>query len=570
MKKVLFAIAIAALALASCTEFEAETPVNFETADVPVISAEVTSDTSIKIKVEPGANTGYYAYAFVAGEIDPAEVSAATLLSGKFAALKTEVGNAAKADSLVAEIKKLTPNTKYTLVAVASSKETQARSEVVAKTLKTTDETIPELDLKKYDFEVVDDTVIVYTISFDDPVTLTDTASFWVETYGANLNYGASSYYILRTIAEIDIPAENVKAEKDGHTFTITVPSDGYAPGAFTGLFIGEGSVVNELGAVNELFEDNLIVLEGTYAGTIEGLIAQYEPKDFDFVYDEEEVVKFQNIADVAVALLPDLEGYSNMLYAYGDGGVTVDAIHAVSGRKVEYTLESWDYDYTTGGITLGIDEKPDFGCYVSFSVEADVMQDLYGNSNKPIELENILFCSYGYTDAAVLGTYDFEYSTYYGVDGAETKIVIAPSDDDDYDLMIYDMFQATTCFDDLVGYSGGYTPNAFTKLYADFDKDSGILTVYGDQIGVGNYKGTDYPACAYGGGDDDEFLFVVPAPGNILLNDVVYMYLSGLGTWDRVIEGTLTRTSTDYAYTEPAAAPTLAKIGAKNLKDIR
>ena len=572
MKKVLFALSIAALALASCTEFEAETPVTFETADTPVISAEVTSDTSIKIKVEPGANTGYYAYAFVEGELDPATVNSANLIAGKLSgAIKTEVGNSAKADSLVAEIKKLTPNTKYTLVAVASSKEKQALSEVIAKTVKTTDETIPEIVLANYDVEVAEDTSVVFYVPFDDPIALTDTATFVAMTYAKNYDSGAAGYYLLKPLKQILVPAENVALDKDGHTVVVTVPADGYAPGAYMALFVAEGSVVNELGAVNETFEDNYIILRGSYAGTFEGLLAQYEPKPFDFECSvaEDSVVKFQSAAAVEIELIPQCEGLYNELATYGDGDVIATAVHSVSGRKVEYTLEEWDVN-AAGNVWLGLDETPDFGCYVTYSVEAGIVEDLYGNTNNALVIEDVLFCSYGYTKAAVLGTYNFTYSTYYGVDGAESGIVIAPSDDKDYDLMIYDMFQATPCFDDLVGYSGGYTPNDFTKLYADFDPDSGVLTVYGDQIGVGNYKGTDYPACAFGEGEDNEFLFVVPAPGNILLNDTVYMYLYGLGSWDYVVEGALTRTALTYDYTEPAPAPsTVKKPAAKNLKKL-
>ena len=473
MKKVLFALSIAALALASCTEFEAETPVTYETADVPVISAEVTSDTSIKIKVEPGANTGYYAYAFVAGEVDPAEVNPATLLAGKFAALKTEVANSAKADSLVAEIKKLSPNTKYTLVAVASDQKTQALSEVVAKTLKTTDETVPEVVLKNYDYEVVEDTTIVFSVPFDDAIALTDTAFFYVETYGANYDYGSSSYYILRPLAQIPIPAENVALEKDGHTLTIEVPADGYAPGAFVGLFIEAGSVVNELGAVNEAFEDNMVITRGSYAGLQDGLIAQYAPKNFDFECSlaADSLLKFADAATVSIDLIPQCEGAVNGLAAYGDGAVKVTAVHSATGRKVEYTLSDWDIDNTTGNVYLCLDENPDFGCWVSYSVAEGIVEDLYGNKNNALEIEDQLFRSYGYSLDDIVGTYAYEFYSNSAGDYENGELVIeaAPKievlgDNDEYE-----------CNVKFTKFAGATLTN---PLYAVFDLDAGTLTI--------------------------------------------------------------------------------------------
>ena len=107
MKKLLFAISVAIVALASCQKFADEGVVNFEKADVPTVKLAVTGDNSVSFTVTPGANTGYYAYALLSGEVDPKTVDAATLLAGKVAgSVDKDVLNAAKAASVEKEVKK--------------------------------------------------------------------------------------------------------------------------------------------------------------------------------------------------------------------------------------------------------------------------------------------------------------------------------------------------------------------------------------------------------------------------------------------------------------------------------
>lgn len=503
MKKVLFAISIAALALASCTEFEAETPVNFETADVPVISAEVAADDSVTIKVFPGANTGYYAYAFVEGEVDPASVNGSTLLSGKLAgAIATEVLNSAKKDSVVLGINKLTSNTKYTLVAIASSKETQALSQVVAQTVKTTDETIPEVVLKKYDYEV-EDTVLVFYVPFDDPIALTDTASFYIQTYGDNYNYGAAGYYELKPIAQIDIPADSLSVAADSCTVIVKVPADAYAPNAYVALFIEAGSVVNKVGAVNDVFEDNLLIKSGTdYASLTDGLLAQYDAAKFELEcsVEEDSLVTFNDPTVFAIELAPKCAGYMNGVATYGEGEIFVTTEN-VAGRKVGYTLKSWEI--YSGSVFVGLDEC-DYGYYASFEIEEGIIEDVYGNVNKALELEGIAFCSYGYTLADVIGTYDVD--CYDGLTGApvSTTMSVAASDDEEAGNVM------------ITGLMG------IEAIYGEFDTDLGTIYLEPQKVKVGeNTLDFDFY-------QDDDATILVPAAGELVNEDRLFVIWNG------------------------------------------
>ena len=561
MKKVLFAISVVALALVSCTQFEPETPVTFDRASAPSLTVNVTGDNSVAFEVLPGKNTGYYAYAFLKGEVDPETVDGATLLAGKLSgSVEKEVANAAKKDTLKNEVKKLTPNTKYTVVAVAACNTTQTLSKVVGQTVTTSDNTIPAVSVSKAKVEV-EDSVMVFTVPFDDPITLTENAAFVIQLYAINYANAAGT---LQPIGAAPVPVKNVSVGKDGASLVVNIPKEVYVPGEFVALNIGPGSVKNDVDSLNAAFTANTLTTKSQ-----SGLVGQYKNVNFDFESSvaEDSVVLFQNPATVSIALEAKLAGTINQLAGYGEGEVTVTALHPVSGRKVEYPLDEWDVDMTTfKDVVLGLQEAPDFGYYSSYAIEEGIVEDIFGNVNNAVDLENVALCSYGYKPADILGTYTFVGTSKYGVDQNETAVIITTSDKADFDYVVYDLFAATHCFDDVVNYSLTYIPDAFTKYYANFDVDGGVFTVYGNH--VGSVSGV-YDAFAYGAGEDDEFNFAFTAPGTGTLLDNVYMYIGGgVGVWDIVYPGaTLTRTSTDHDYTEPAPAPTSVKrTGKKDL----
>ncbi len=432
MKKVLFIISAVALTLVSCTKFEDEPVVTFETASAPIVEVSVTSDNSISFVVTPGKNTGYYAYAVLKGEVDPATVDAATLIAGKTAgALKTQVGNSAdkKTQVLTGSVDNLTSNTKYTVVAVASSTGTQSLSKVSALTVTTTDETAPAVVLSSSK-AAVDGKTIVYTVAFDDPVELTDTAAFVVRVYAKHVE--GPDPYLLLPIKQLVVPADNV-AQASASTVTVKVPEEAYAPGAYTALFIAQGSVVNALGSYNAAFVDNYIILHGTYKAATSGLLAQYANVSFELKNPiaEETVYSAKDLTTLALDLEADgLFGDGNTLYE-GDEDITVTTVDEKTGRKIEYTLQNWNIDATSQtSVVVGVDEAVNAGSLVSYSIPAGVVEDVYGNKNKALDIEDQVYCSfYGVED--IVGTWTYNGTSAYGPAYNETdKWVFAASDD--------------------------------------------------------------------------------------------------------------------------------------------
>ena len=556
MKKVLFAISVVALALVSCTQFEPETPVTFDRASAPSLTVNVTGDNSVAFEILPGKNTGYYAYAFLKGEVDPATVDAATLLAGKLSgSMDKEVANAAKKDTLKNEVKKLTPNTKYTVVAVAACSTTQTLSKVVGQTVTTSDNTIPAVSVSKASV-AVEDSVMVFTVPFDDPITLTDKAAFVIQLYAINYANAAGT---LQPIGAAPVPAENVSVGKDGASLVVNIPKDVYVPGEFVALNIGPGSVKNDVDSLNAAFSANTLTSKSQ-----SGLVGQYKNVNFDFECSvaEDSVVLFQNPAALSIALEAKLAGTINQLAGYGEGVVTVTAVHGVTGRKVEYELEAWDVDKTTyTAVELGLDEAPDFGYYSTYTIDEGIVKDIFGNVNNALDLEDVALCSYGYTLADILGTYSGTVTGYRAGDAAEAKVVVAPSDDKDYDVVIYDLFKSFST----VGLTS-YTPLDYTSFYGVFDPDTGVIVLDGDAIAVATLSAYSFNGYVVTWNEAGEVVFNVPKAGQLVLGGELDVDLYKLGTWDYIIGAQYARTSTSYEFTVPSFAP--AKKAAK--KDLK
>ncbi len=517
MKKILLTISVVILGLASCAKFEDEPKIKFGEISAPSLKVEVTGDNSIYLEVVPGANTGYYSYALVAGAVTPDQINPDLLLNGKLGGIKSVVASAAEADTLKAEVDKLDANTDYTLLAVAANKETHNLSEVAFKTVTTTDETAPVVLENECDFESEGDELTIYVL-FDDPVELTDTAKFVVVQYGANYDGGASRNYILNPILQLPVPAENVSIDADGYV-AVNVPKEAYAPNAYISLLIGPGSVVNALGNVNAAYTKSTIVLKGTYAGNFIGLLGQYDSKPFELECPiaEDSVFKFSDPSLCKLALTPVLVGERNYADWYGKNageGVKVTYEHAVTGRVINYTLAKWDYD-ANGDLLLETDEDPDLGYYVSYDIAEDCIQDIYGNPNAATSIEKKLLCSYGYTAASIVGDYSVTtieiLSTGAPVDTTLSIAALSEPDDDGNNIV----------FTDFLG---------FANVPAFFDADLGTIT-------LSPYTGSNFKLSFNG---PETATIAVPAAGTLsnssdyfVFKDASNAYLAAYATID-------------------------------------
>jgi hypothetical protein len=614
MKKIIIALSAALLSLAACTQFENETAPDFS-ADVkaPSLVCEapttMNSDSAFVVTVTPGKGNVYYSYAIIKGTetaLDP-ETLLEDGYSKKAVAVKliqdgveVEVPlsgcfNASEqADTTVVAFD-LVPNSAYTVYAVGVDNLGKV-SKVTASTITTTDKLAPVVNDKKTDASGLDDDGEI-SFQFDDPVVLTDafkagTAKFHVSYAGINnLTPMAGNKYILPIYTK-DVDVDSVAVS--GAKVTIKVPDR--VPGAIVFVTFDAGVVENGVKTANAAFTTAMGAPKANGGYEAVGIYGRFSTEEFEIslptIKDAENkdvrmpkdtVLYFNDWTTLEMSVVaPELV---NVPY----NGIVPTAYPEVkytnaANRKVIYDSEDIAVA-NDSTLVIKLTEDPGYGTSVAFTIAAGSIEDIYGNTCEELSTSFLdaddelfpgnYFCSYGYTLADVLGTYTFAGTSKYAGPQTDSKVVIAPSDDEDYDVMIYDLFHETTCLNDLTS----YTPDPFTKFYATVDFDSGIMVVYGDAIGEGVYNSADYYIVAFGEGEEGEFTCSIPASGKIVLNSTVYMLLYGLGSWDSISAGTLTRTDTAYDYTEPTPDPAPApapakraakKVGNKNLKSLR
>ena len=548
MKKYLYSIFAAVLAV-GCTSFEEEQPLAVETVDAPTITVVKVEDTSVTATITAVEGTSFYSYAVIAGKA--AELDATTLfkLGYKSKAVANGTVNFSKtpAFELVAGTaeKPLTRDADYTIYAVAAS-EQGTIGEVVYKEFHTSDALSPSVGGASAVGNVA-------TLKFSEKVTYDTskpaTAKYYAEKL-VKLNGDKSDLASDGYMGDAKVVVE-VAADGKSANFTVTLEDGSPLPnGAIYSVSYPEGA-----------FKDNVEnPIAGLTSGPVaksskiawSGLVAQIATKPFALVPDEEDL---PNIADLSTPItysVPEdvtLFSYDKtmkgmVLYQ----GSNYETVYEVANVKLLSATQIAVLPYVDGM------NAPARGEYIALAVPEKYLTDIYGNTSEAITIGPVIY-SYGYKLEDFTGTYTFAATAQYGGAQAEASVVIAPDPEDEDYLMIYNLFKSTTCLDDIDSFEYYGEP-----LYATFNVDNGIVNVEMDAIGEGaiakyNWAG-DVLALAFDY-DDNSFDFQMPAVGTLELQNVVYLYLDGLGWWDLYAEGTLTRISEDYTIpTDEEEAP--------------
>ena len=599
MKKIIITLSTALFALA-CTQFVEETKPEFKAQPgAPSIEAvedaELDSDNAFKVKIAPGKENIYYSFAIIPGA-DP--VDGATLLSNGYA--KSAVSVKLTIDGVEADVPlsgcfkaaalkdttvtafKLKPNTKYTVYAIGSG-EKGVLSEVATKTITTTDKTAPsafdvdeEGKVTKYYFDAsgIDDGTIV--IDFGDPVQYTKEGEAGITRFTAK--YFAANDYdakgMLNPQFSVDIPLDSVSIS--GGKVSLQVPER--IPGAIVGIYCDEGIFQNAVGLKNPAIPYEA-VLAAWSSGKIAtaGPVGRFETESWSFdlpMVEDPTGAEIKMPADTVIAasdwsalgialtapalVEPAFQGkeYNKVVPA---GDVQIRYTDA-NNRKILYDSDNFDIsDYSDSTIVVFLDEAPDFGYRVSVDIPEGAVEDIWGNpceefSTAYIDEDGEFFpgnyiISFGYTLDDFLGTYTFAGTAEYAGSQADSKVVIAPSDKEDYDVVAYDLFHETTCVDDITSYE----PFSYTSFYGVIDLDMGTMVLDGDAIGMGSYAKYSWNSyvVAWQNGAGT-ISFQMPKAGTMNLSAPVDIILYQLMVWDTITPGTLTRTSTDYEYEVP------------------
>ena len=521
MKKILFTILAAAAVSAACTKFEQDTVPTYDSVTAPEVTATVVSDTEITVTVTAAENTHYYGYAVMAGA--PGATADKLVANGyaKSGDVVTQgeektpqaaqVKYSEETKTVTLELSGLTPYTEYTVYAAAVT-EMGVTSEVAAMTVRTTDGTNPTLTGASFAEE---DNVLTFTINFNDPVQLTGngTAKAWFYAE----NYYDQSTGELVLWKEVEIPADHIAA--GGKSLLIAVPASEYIPGAYVAVTFSEGIVKNGADATNVAYESHLIGY-GSNGIQKQGIFGYYDYASWDLSLVDpatlpegdagEGSMDDEGEAELEPVYFSDwkeltMVAYSTSPYALagrtGNGGVGVTTTEA-SGKTVSYPAKNYGVA-TTSIVAVMLNEAPAYGASVSFSIEEGTFCDIFGNENNAFEAENAYFCSYGYTLADIVGTYQYACNSAYTGDPVTGTWTIVESDNPEKGNVMFTEMYSTECL---------------ANVYATFNTVSGTLTVPSLQL-YGASEKYYFAFCSSdnsGNISDVDVVFAVPQPGVI------------------------------------------------------
>ena len=239
MKKVFKYIALAAIAATaavSCRygEDEISNPVD-KAADMTITIGEV-SDYSCSFTIAPSRAASYYSYSVVKGNVTEAP-DAATLYAVKAGGIKKGTFKyTADSQNATVEMAELTPNTDYTIFAVAGSPE-GVPGVVAIKPFHTTDTGIPSLK----EADIVD---VALVLVFDEAVKPVSEKSILVEVYApASMAY-QHPFMPADKLGEFSLS----DGKADGASVSFDIPEDSYIGGAYLAVSYPEGAFVDAVG----------------------------------------------------------------------------------------------------------------------------------------------------------------------------------------------------------------------------------------------------------------------------------------------------------------------------------
>ena len=509
---------------AACTQFAEDMTPTYDTVGKPEVVAEVADDDSITVVITAGENTSYYGYAVVKDTLvgvtaeklvaDGYAKDPAVVLQGEEKAPQTaSIKYSEETKSVTLQLTGLVPFTNYTVYAAAIS-PMGVPSEVVAVTVRTTDGTEPALTA--VDFAEKED-VLTFTISFNDPVSLTGNGTAKATFYGENY-YDATGALII--YKEVDIPADSISTS--GKNLVVAVPASEYIPGAYVAVTYSAGIVKNGADAVNAAYENRIIGYDAQGAIQKKGIFGYYDYANWDFSLvdpatlpddpeggdemegeDEEEEEKIPvYFNDWTQLVMPNYTTSEFTLYGpTGDMDIKITTVES-SGKSITYPAKN--YKVTPENIfALMLSEAPAYGSSVSYTIAEGSVADIFGNVNNEFTAEEEYFYSYGYTLEDIVGSYTFNAESAYGRGPQTGTWTIAKSDNLEKGNVMFTEMYSTKCVQ---------------NVYATFDMVAGTLTVPSLQL----YAVGEQYLSAFCSSDNDgkvsdmDVIFSVPQPGVI------------------------------------------------------
>lgn len=452
MRKLFTYFTVAALVAVACDNMygPVETPVAPDKAGSVEIKVDTLGDDTLAFTLAPVGEASYYSYFVAAG---PAQaVDSASVYECAYDAMIKGSFKASEVADTTLTLGELSPNTAYTIYAVAGSPQGHPGSVSVKEVVTTDGVTIALLD---YDAEVTDSSIV---FTFSEKVFLGKGE--------ITARYFAINDPDIRSDKEkgvLKAVADSIVVEGN----TVTVQFAGLPNGAYYTVCWPEGMFTDS--ANNKIKE-----LKGGFAVGEKGLAPYgvYSRKDtvafalVDTLATEQEMFTDWETAIFSVATAVD-----STLADFGDGEAVVNYVTPGKVLSIDLTDDNYGIGETEEGesvIWMSCPEELLFGTNVVFSFEQDAFQDIWGNPTKEVELATIY--AYDYVFADVLGTYNFVAIS--GFDQTEIlgSFVVEKSDNEENGNVMITSFK----------FSENWAQEA--PIYADFTPEAGTMEIYGSQ----------------------------------------------------------------------------------------
>ncbi|MGN0028124.1 MAG: hypothetical protein ACI35Q_00060 [Marinilabiliaceae bacterium] len=513
MKKLIYSLAVAGLALAACNEFDDETSVVYPEGPSIEASIEAQGDSAVSYTVTASAQgTHHFVYALVEGSADDYSADDVVSASGSVVAMVDEFQNdtvkIGKQIIVAKTVKSLAPNTTYSIVAVAYSSDDKPGK--VAHQSATTSDGLPPV-VKK--FEIASDTVVVVT--FSEAVKIDSVDNF--SKFSAALVKPNESGVEVAKLTDVVVSGEKV-------SFYV----EGARPGLFVSVGWEEGAVMDLAGLPAEALEvgfdeENLYdqypagkFVIGVSSISCEGVFESYADKDA-----------------FALTLTTKQPVFVGSGKAAGSLGVTF----SVKSDRVSATVSSEAEYVNDTTLRVYIPEEVLVGQKFSISLDSAAIQDAEGNYNKQLTLissDTALMVNTVLPLSAALGSFDVAYylnSEKGAVRHSEEWTVADAGESEGYEYLV-----------SVSGITFGYVnaPKDALGIYNSLTHYLSILS----SVGTFTYKGSDVDVYLvdYASDGEEDPALEFTAPGNAVSTGAWKIYLNGLGTLDYVLKASAVR----------------------------
>ena len=501
MKKYIFSLAIASAAFAACTEFDEETSKVYPDGPTVEVSIEATGDSAVSYTVTPAEGATRFAYALIEGDASnlTADDVVEAMVNGKDTVKLTS-----ESKSVTNEVKDLTPNTTYSIVAVAYNQYGNTGA-VVSKSAKTSDGLDPEVE----SFKAIDSALVV---TFSEPVVIADTAAITALKFVQNGE----------NVEDAEISDVSVNGNK------ISFYIEGAKPGLYVSVGWPTGAITdkakNPVDGIEAGFGEGYIwdrIAAGTFtigveSMSCEGVFASYADIDkFSLTFTTDQPIFAGSDEDAALLTAT----YS----------VKSSTISAEISTKIKIVDENT--------VTVSLPAEVMAGQSFALTLDSAALQDVDGNYSKALTLiaaDTMLTLSATTPLSEIVGTYDASYDLYSekaSVEHAEEWTIADGGESDGYEYLV-----------SLSGVGADVVETPATAL-GIYNSLTHTLSI-DETIGKANYKGDEVDVYLLDNESDGEEMATIGflSNGKAAATSYWMVYYDGLGTADYIMNAKLVR----------------------------